>query len=622
MQTAITVTSNNIANANTPGYAEETVDLTTATPQSSGSTAIGAGVDVASVTRAVNEVSNSQLNSSQSTLGQLNSLQSYTTQIDNIIGTTAGGVSTALQNYYSGWSTVANDPTSTASRQALLGDAGAVSSAFQSTSSQLQELNSSINSGISSDVSQINSLATSISSLNQQIVSAQAGSSGQAPNDLLDQRDTDLSSLSKLVGVSTTTDSNGALNVFIGSGQPLVLQGSVTQLTTVPNQFNSSQLEISAATNDGNPISAEITSGDLGGLLAARTQALDPTINQVGQLATAFATTANTQQSAGLDLNGNQGTALFTVGAPVVSASSKNTDSVTGTASVTDVGSLTNSNYLLSYSGGAYSLTDETTGQKTSVTPTNATTTPTIAADGLSIVLSGPPAAGDQFLIQPTAQAAAGLGVAITDPSKLAAAGAIQTTAASTNTGGATISSGTVVDAANPALLDTATIAFTGATTYTSTVNGVATTGTLPANGEIAENGWQVQLTGTPATGDTFTVQGNSTGTGDNRNALASADQQTAGVLSGGSISVTGAAGALVTSVGSQAQQVNTAQTAQSAVNTQALANVQSVSGVNLDEEAANLLQWQQAYQASAQALSIGNSTFSTFLSAINGTAG
>jgi flagellar hook-associated protein 1 FlgK len=144
----------------------------------------------------------------------------------------------------------------------------------------------------------------------------------------------------------------------------------------------------------------------------------------------------------------------------------------------------------------------------------------------------------------------------------------------------------------------------------------------LPASGEISENGWQVQLTGAPAAGDTFTVQSNSSGTGDNRNALAASNQQSVGVLSGGTISVTGAASALITAVGSQAQQVNTAQTAQTAVNTQALANVQSVSGVNLDEEAANLLQWQQAYQASAQAFSIGNTTFTTFLSAINGTGG
>ncbi len=616
LQTAISVTSNNIANANTPGYAVESVELTSAVPQSNGSAPIGAGVNVAGISRAVNQVADNQLNSSQSTLGQLNSLQSYTNQLDNIIGTTAGGISTAMQSYYSAWSTVAGDPTSAASRQALIGDAQGVANAFQTTNTQLQNLNTAVNTGITQDVSQINSLATSISSLNQQIVSAQAGSGGQAANDLLDQRDADVSNLSKLVGITTTADSNGALNVFVGNGQPLVLAGTnPTTLTTVANQFDSSQLEVSTSASNGNSISSSITSGDLGGLLAARSQAIDPTINQVGQLATAFATTANAQQNAGLDLNGNLGANLFSVGAPTATASSKNTDTTSASVSVASVGALTTNNYLLSYNGTAYSLTNASTGGAVAFTGTGTSASP-ITADGLSIVLSGTPASGDQFLIKPTAQAAAGLNVTLSNPSQIAAAGAVQATAASTNTGTATISSGTVTGPTNPNLLAAASIQFTSATTYT--VNGAGSF-TYTSGSNISQNGWQVQITGTPATGDVFTVQGNTGGTGDNRNALASANQQTQTVLSNGTISTTGAAAALITAVGSQAQQINTAQTAQSAVNTQALANVQSVSGVNLDEEAANLLKWQQAYQASAQAFAIGNATFTTFMNAING---
>jgi flagellar hook-associated protein 1 FlgK len=234
----------------------------------------------------------------------------------------------------------------------------------------------------------------------------------------------------------------------------------------------------------------------------------------------------------------------------------------------------------------------------------------------LTIATSGTPVSGDTFLIQPTVQTAGSIAVAISDPAKLAAAAALPTSAAGTNTGTATLSDATVVTSSNANLLDTTTIAFTSPTTYT--VNGSATSNTLPASGLISLNGWQVTLSGTPADGDTFTVQASSSG--DNQNALASANQQTLGVLSNGTISTTGAASDLVTAVGSQAQQVTTAQTAQTAVNTAAQASVSSVSGVNLDEEAANLLQWQQAYQASAQALSIGNSTFQTFLTAISAT--
>jgi flagellar hook-associated protein 1 FlgK len=615
-QTALTVTSNNIANANTPGYDRESVNLTAAVPQSDGSAPIGAGVQVASITRAYSQLSENQLNTSQSALGQLNSLQTYTGQIDNIVGTSAGGLSTALQNYYNAWSTLANDPTSTAARQALLSQAQSVQSAFSSTNTQLQGLNTSINQGIQGDVTQINSIGTSIAALNQQIVTATANAGGQPPNDLIDQRDELVSNLSQLVGISTTTDSTGAVNVFIGNGQSLVLNDQATALTTVGNQFNASQLEVASSANPTVSISSQITGGDLGGLLASRTQAVDPAINHLAQIAVGLTQSANAQQNAGMDLNGNLGANLFSVGGPQASASSNNSDNTTAAVSITNVGALTANNYLLSYQGGAYSLTNAATGSAVAFTG-NGTAGNPITADGLSIVLSGTPANGDQFLVQPTAQAAGTFAVALSNTSQLAAAGAIQTSAAGGNTGNATISSGTVVNPASANLLTATTIQFLSPTTYS--VNGAGSF-TYTSGSNIAQNGWQVQISGTPATGDTFTVQSNAGGTGDNRNALASANLQTQGVLSNGTISVNGAVSALITGIGSQAQQINTAQTAQTAVNTQATASVQSVSGVNLDEEAANLLQWQQAYQASAQALSIANGTFTFFMDSINGT--
>jgi flagellar hook-associated protein 1 FlgK len=615
-QTALSVTSNNIANANTPGYADESVELTAAVPQSAGQTAIGNGVDVAAINRAFSQATENQLNSSQSSLGQLNGLQNYTNQIDNIIGTTAGGLTTALQSYYSAWSNVANNPTSAASRQALLSQAQGVANSFQSTSSQLQALNSDVNSRITADVQQINSIGQSISALNQQIVVGTAENGGQPPNTLLDQRDQLVSNLSQLVGVTTTTDSNGALNVFVGNGQPLVLQGVPSSLTTVANPFNAGQLEISTSGNGGNIISGSITSGDLGGLLAARSQAIDPALNQLGQLATALSVSANQQQNAGLDLNGNFGANLFSVGAPQAVASSQNTDAASATVSIANVGALTADNYLLSYQNGAYSLTNAANGSAVAFTGTGTAANP-LTADGLSIVLSATPANGDQFLIQPTAQAAASFNVALTNTSQLAAASPIVTSAAGANTGNATISSGTVTNAANPNLLATTTIQFTSPTAYE--INGAGNYA-YTSGGNINLNGWQVQISGTPATGDVFTVGSNVGGTGDNRNALASANQQNVGVLSNGTVSIGSGAGALVTGIGSQAAQVNTAQTAQSAVNTQALQNVQSLSGVNLDQEAANMLQWQQAYQASAQALTIANTLFTTLIDSVNGT--
>ena len=610
-QQAIEVTSNNVANASTPGYDVQSVNLASAAPQDSGSIAIGAGVVVSGVGRAYSQAAANQLNSSQSSLSQLNALQNYTSQIDNLFGTTAGGLSTALQTYYSGWSAVADNPTSTAARQALVGDASALAQNLNTTSTQLNSLNTDVNARITSDVLQVNSVSTQIAKLNTQI--AASTGSGQAPNTLLDQRDQLVSSLSQVVGVTTTSNSDGSINVYVGNGTPLVLDSNTYALTTVPGQFNASQLEIASSTSNGNSISSSITSGDLGGLLSARTQAINPALNQLGQIATAIAQSANTQQASGLDLNGQFGSALFSIGAAVATSSSANTDGTTASVTISNVGALTSDNYLLSYQAGAYSLTDQTTGANVALSGAGTVASPLTAA-GLSIVLSQTPASGDQFLIQPTAQAAATLRAALTNPSGIAAAGAVQTSASDTNTGSATIGAGTVTDAANPNLLSTATIAFTTPTTYS--INGAGSFA-YTSGGNISDNGWQVQISGTPAAGDTFTVQSNATGSGDNTNALAFANQQSQGYLSNSTQSIAGAVGALISGAGAKAQQVNTAQTAQTAVNTQAQTNAQSVTGVNLDEEAANLLRWQQAYQAAAQALTIANGLFGNLLDAV-----
>ncbi|MFI4889203.1 MAG: flagellar hook-associated protein FlgK [Steroidobacterales bacterium] len=615
-QTAIAVTSNNIANANTPGYSQESANLTAAPPQSNGTIPIGAGVLISGITRAFSQLATNQLNNSQAGLGQLNSLQTYTNQLDNIVGTTAGGLTTALQSYYNAWSTLANNPTSTAARQALLSAAQTVASSFQNTTTQLQNLDASVNTGVTSDVQQINSIANSIKTLNTQIVAATAQGGGQAPNTLLDQRGALLTNLANLTGFTTTNNTDGSINVFVGNGTPLVLDQNTTTLTTVGNPFNAAQLEVATTTNPKVVISGQFTSGDLGGLLSARSQVIDPAINQLGQIATALAHSANAQQNAGLDLTGKFGATLFSVAAPQAIASSNNTDATTASVSVNNVGALTTDSYLLTYAGGAYTLTNATTGSAVALTSIGTAANPSFTADGLTISLSGTPAANDQFLIQPTANASGSFSVALTGTSQLAASGALESIASNANTGTGAIGTPTVVNAANLGVLTPATITFTSPTAYS--INGVAQGTAYSPGTPITFNGWQVSISGAPATGDSFTVQ--PAPSGNNANALANAAQQSQGVLSNGSVSINGAVDALVTGIGSQAQQVNTAQTAQAAINTQAQQSVQSVSGVNLDTEAANLLKWQQAYQASAQALVIGNQMFTTLIDSVNGT--
>ena len=633
-QTAIAVTSNNIANASTPGYSEESINLVANPPQSSGVLQVGDGVDISGISRAYSQLAVNQYNTSQSGLGQLNALQTYTSQIDNIVGTTAGGLTTALQSYYNAWSTLASNPTSTADRQALLSQAQSVASSIQTTNGQLQSLNTNINNGVTSDVKQINALSSQIANLNQQIVAATGASGGQPPNALLDQRGSLITSLSSLTGITTTNNADGSVNVFSGNGTALVVEQQASQLTTVANPFNGQQLEVATAANPTNIISSQLTSGDIGGLLAARTQAVDPAINSLGLIATSLSQTANSQQSLGVDLNGNLGSPLFTAAGPQAAASGNNTGGATVTASLivnngtnnaTSTGALTGDNYVLSYVGSAYTLTDQTTGSSQTLTPSGTTAGggPVFNVAGVSISLSQVPSSGDQFLIAPTAPAASSFAVALTGTSQIAAAGALQSAAADTNSGTGTIGSPAISTPYPPAasVLTPYNIVFTSPTAYNivnPATNATVSGGTYTSGTPISYNGWSVTISGAPAATDTFSVTAGSSG--NNENALANASQKSLGVLQGGTTSLSSAVNALITGIGSQASQVNTAQTAQSAINTQAQQSVQSVSGVNLDTEAANLLQYQQAYQAAAQALTIGNQLFTTLIDSVNGT--
>ena len=611
-QQAINVTSNNVANANTPGYNRQSVDLATRVPQYFGGGWVGSGVNVVGVTRAFDQASVNQLNTSQSALGQLNAFKSYADGLDNLFGTSGAGITSAVQGFFGAASDVANAPTSAAARTALLGKAQSLVSSIRNAGQQIDGMDTDINTRLAADLAQVNSYAQAIAGLNVQIVHAAAASQGQQPNDLLDQRDALVTKLSGLIGVTTTRDTNGALNVFVGNGQSLVVQGQANALITLPGEFNASQIDVGYGPT-GNSISAGINSGEIGGLLAARTQLTGPVRSKLGQLTVAIAQSVNQQQGMGVDLYGNQGTDLFAFTGPQAVAASHNTGGASIAVSLSDPGALGGDDYQLAWQGGSYVLTRMSDGSTVATTGAGTAASPLLAG-GLSIVISGAPANGDRFLIQPASAAAGSISVVQGDGSKIAAASAVIGSAGNTNTGSGRIGPASVVDPANANLFTPASIAFTSATTYS--INGSGSFAYTPG-ADITANGWKVQISGTPAAGDTFAVSRNISGKGDNTNALALAALQNQNVLGSGAVSISGALGSLVTQVGAIAQQTTTAQSAQTAVNNSALQAVQSRSGVNLDEEAAALLQWQQAYQAAAQALKIGSSLFDTLIAAV-----
>lgn len=620
-QRALNVTSNNISNVATPGYTKENANFTERPGQAYSSGYIGSGTAIESVTRSYDELLAGQVRSSQSSFSSFDTYATQAARIDNMLSDPKTGLTVSLQNFINAYQTVANSPSTTAQRQALLSQATAISQQMQNYNSQLQTYAGGIEQGIGGAITQINTLTDGIAKLNQQIAAGLA-STGQTPNQLMDQRDQMLDQLSQYVSVSTATQADGSMNVYVGTGQPLVIGATTQQLQATPNQYNASENQVSIVSGGGKTtdITSTITGGQLGGLLAVRDQVLRPAENTLGQFSVGLATLTNQAQAAGLDLTGAAGKPMFAIGGVINTASSTNTGTSSALATRTGLASLTTDDYILRQSAGAWTLTDETTGQPVTMTGTGTAADPFIAA-GLSIVVAGTPANGDSFEIRPTAGASAGMSMLLTSPAQVAVASSIRTTGAAANTGSGAVSSSVVSD---PSVWvpGNYTISFTSATAYqvTDAANNVVGAGNYTSGTPIIFNGASVTITGAPAAGDKFNVgAAGASNVGDNSNAFALIDSLNAKKLNGGTTSLSSVANNLVSQVGVQTQQAQANASAQKAVNASANDTRNNLSGVNLDEEAAKMVQYQQAYSACAQLIQASNTMFNTLISAIKG---
>ena len=613
-QRALATTGHNIANANTDGYSRQITDLAARPPQGSGNGFVGNGVDVQSVRRLFDQFAVNNLRTATSNAGLAGSVAKFAGQVDDILGNPSTGIASGMQDFFNAWQDVADNPSSTSTRQVLLAKAQAIAARFSDASARLDNVALDLNNHVRSAVSELNNIAGSIARLNDDILKASGSFSGQPPNDLLDKRDALVTRLAQITNVTTTVESDGSVNVFIGNGQPLVLRNTALALSTAPNPSDPSNLDVLYSASGGSTvITGALSGGDVGGFLNVRDQLLDPARDQLGLLAVGLAQTVNSQQASGLDLQGQLGQAFFSVAGPQVLPRAGNAGAATLAATVSNLGALTGDEYDLRYDGSNYSLLRVSDGSSVTLSGAGTAANP-LVADGISLVVSGANVAGNVFRIQPTRLGATSLTAVLRDPRGIAAAGPIRTSAALANVGGATISQGDVLDATNANLLSTATIQFVTATTYS--VNGGAAVA-YASGGNIDVNGWRVQITGAPTVGDTFTVQRNSGGSGDNRNALLAAAIQTRGVFAAGTGSLSAVYSGLVGTVGVQAQQAGISRDAQAAIADQARASVQSASGVNLDEEAADLVRWQQAYQAAAQTIVVAKTVFDTLLAAV-----
>ena len=618
-QQALNVTSNNISNSATPGYSVESIKLAEQPGSGTGGGYFGNGVNVQSVTRSYDEVLASQVRSSQSSYSSFNTLSTQAAQIDNMLSSSSTGLTATLQSFVNSLQSLSTAPASTAQRQVVLSQAQSLVTQLRSYQAQLTTQSQGLEAQVGNTVNQVNTLAQNIASLNGQIAAASGG--GQTPNQLMDQRDSLVDQLSQYVNVNAITQSDGQMDIYVGSGQPLVVSGTAQTLvaSTDPNDASESNIGIAAGNGNVSDITKEINGGTLGGLLTTRSQVLDPTENALGQIAIGIASVMNQQQASGMDLTGAQGQPMFAVGPPQVMPSTTNTGTGTVGATITDASQVTTDNYKLTYSGTTWDLQDTTTGQPVTMTGTGTSGDPFVAA-GVSIVVGGAPDAGDNYVIKPTAGAVDGMSVALTSPTQIAAASLGASAAASGNTGTATISAPSITDPTNWTN-GSYTIAFTDPTDYQVTDSGgnVVTSGTYTAGSPISFNGEQVSISGTPASGDTFTVgPNNKANTGDNTNVLAMAADVTASVLNGGTTSLNGAANNLVSAIGVMTQQAQANATAQQSVNQSATNARSNLSGVNLDDEAAKMLQYQQAYQACAQMIQSSQTLFNSLISAIS----
>jgi flagellar hook-associated protein 1 len=609
-QRALATTSNNVANASTPGYSRQRTELSERATEQLGSNFVGTGVTAGLNRRITDDLMLEQVRTASAGSKRADTLADLATTLDNLLGSDDTGLNATLQSFTNALQGVANDPSSLAARQSLLAEAGSTVARFQSLDQRLSTISDEVRSRLSTDADQISALGASIAEINKQVLAAGANPSP----DLLDKRDQMLEDLSGLVQVSVSNQSDGTIGVFIGSGQVLVLGTTASKLVMTSGNLDPSQPQLVLRSGSGPdvPITQFLTGGELGGLLDFNREMLAPTRAEVGRIAIGLADAVNTTSRNGMDLDGQLGGDFFSVGGPQTFAAGTNSGSGAITATISNVAALDTANYQLSYNGTTYTLQRTDTGAVVPMTGTGTAGNPFVA-NGISIVVSGTPAAGDQFLIKPLDQAPGSLKVLVTNPGDIAAAAPTRTSADLGNTGTGAISAGSVIDVTNANLLATATIQFSSPTTYS--INGAGAFAYTPG-GNIDINGTRVQITGAPAQGDVFVIQSNTGGSGDNRNALAMLDKL-AGNVFNGNVSLKSAASSMLADVGAKTAAATSQQSAQGTVLQQSQQRLDSLRGVNLDEEAANMLRYQQLYQAAAQTISVAGTLFSTLLAAL-----
>ena len=617
-QAGLATTGHNIANINTQGFSRQETVLSAATAQFTGAGYVGQGVNVTTVRRIYSDYLTQSVRDSTATSARADAYGTEISRIDGWLADSSSNLSSAIDGFFSTAHTVANTPSDSAARQTFLSSARTLAARFNDLGGRLDQQRTDINRQIDESVANVNTLAQQVAGLNQRILTdGRDPAISQVPNDLLDQRDALVKQIAGAIGATALPQSDGSVNLFAGNGQPLVVGRQANTLVVVPDDQDASkkQLAVQVGGTLQRISTAQVQDGTVGGLFRFRDEVLSQAGNALGQIAIGLGSALNAQNKLGQDASGAPGAALFNVGSPAVVPAATNSAGSGLAVSIVDPTQLTTSDYRLDFDGTSYKLTnlsDQTSRTYTSLPQT---------VDGVKIAATGPLAAGDHFAIAPTRNGAHDFAVATTDPARIAAAAPVALSIGPGNVGSAAQASLSVLpaDPLPASLRAPVDVRFSvsgGVTTYDlidRSSGTVLSAGNPYTDGAaISQNGWNLTLSGTPSNNDVFTVGPNIGGSGDNRNALLLASvQQNVVTLSG---TAQDAYNGLVGVVGNKANEASALSNAEHSLLTEAQNNRDAVSGVNLDEEAANLQRYQQAYQAASKSIATATAMFDAVL--------
>nr|WP_116606925.1 flagellar hook-associated protein FlgK [uncultured Albidiferax sp.] len=615
-EVALQTIGNNIANASTVGYSRQTTVLQTVEGQFSGGGYIGKGVDIATIQRNHNEYLTRQAALSKSVSASDIARANKLLQLEDIFTGGKNGLGAAVTDMMNAFSDVASAPTDLTARTVVLTRADEAAARFNDAATQLTNLQTGLRTELENSVDAVNTLTSSIAAVNLQL--QQARGNGQSPNDLLDKRDNLISQLNQYIQTTSIDAGDGTVTLFAASSQPLVLgvKSNPLSVQTDPQDNTKTQVAINFGNQTAVLSEDMLGGGEIAGMLKFQNKDLAEGVNLLGRMAVSITTVLNAQHQLGLDLDGNAGGNLFSpVNMPNGVGATFNTG--TGTIGISvdpaNVAKLAASDYTVTYTS-AVAFTVTRNSDNTVVTPDPVTG----SYDGLLITPGGTPNSGDSFLLRPYSNAAADIGIAFASPRQLAVASPVQAAMGTTNTGSLSVANLTAKSVPIPASV---TLTFTGANTYTrSDIAGTFTynPGTaIPYDAANTASGWSLTMSGAAQIGDTITLGPANTSYAklNAGNADALMDLRDLALFDGASLADGYAS--LMSQVGVRVQSVQyTAEVSKSIADNLETSRT-GVSGVNLDEEAAKLLQYQQAYQASSKMIQIAQTIFDSLMASV-----